>query len=137
MTWTVCHCANCTKGRFGLPCMGPTDPPREDLDRWLTQESHYIRLRAAVTGDTLKETIERAALALYGDALLRFNSVDLLGMLARRVHADRDLGDLSYTMIREMRAAIRMSQETATLAEVKPEPSEPAKWIGFELERSA
>lgn len=87
----------------------------QDLELWLTRESQYVRLRAAVTGDSIKQTIDKVAPALYGEACIRFPGVDAIGLLAKRARADRKLASLSYDQLREMRAALRLSRQIPDL----------------------
>lgn len=77
-----------------------------DLAEWLRKESQYVRLRAAATGKTLEQTLQVVGAILDADAHRLFPSVDAFTLLIRRVWTDRDLPDLSYQMIQEMRIAI-------------------------------
>lgn len=80
-----------------------------NLEAWLKKESQYVRLRAAATGETLEKTFERVGAVLEEEAQERFPGVDALVLLVRRVARERDLADLSYEMIQEMRLVLKNS----------------------------
>jgi hypothetical protein len=95
-----------------------------DLAEWLRKESQYVRLRAAATGKTLEETLRVVGPVLDEEARKRFPSIHALRVMEARIFVDRDLPDLSYQMIQEMRIAIA-SGGIPPIGPVPPPPSSP------------